>query len=176
MAQLVERMVRAARLDPRLYAEVEADREARGQAVRVVLLTSLAAGIGSYTYAGVSGLILETLAALFGWYVWLSLTYVIGAKIFPAPQTCTSHGALRRALAFASVPGLLRVFGVVPGLTGTAFLLAAIWMLIAAIVAVRQALDYTSTARACGVCMLGWLAHVVLLLPVFLLYGQAPEA
>lgn len=174
MAQFMERMVRAARLEPRLYEEVEADREAMGQALGVVLLASLAAGIGSYTYAGVGGLVLETLAALLGWYVWITLTYWIGAKILPEPQTRTSHGALLRVLGFASVPGLLRVLGVVPGLTGTAFLIAAVWMLIATSIAVRQALDYTSTARAFGVCMLGWLVHVGILLPLFLLCGQVP--
>ena len=37
-----------------------------------------------------------------------------------------------------------------------------IWMLVATIVAVRQALDYRSTARAVGVCALGWVLSVLL--------------
>jgi hypothetical protein len=66
MAQFVERMVRAARLEPALYEEVEVDTGAMGQAVGVVLLASLAAGIGSYTYGGLAGLIIAALAALLG--------------------------------------------------------------------------------------------------------------
>jgi predicted branched-subunit amino acid permease len=58
---------------------------------------------------------------------------------------------------------VLRVFGAIPGFTGIAFLVAAVWMFIAAVIAVRQALDYTSTVRAAGVCVPGWLVHVFLL-------------
>jgi hypothetical protein len=53
-----------------------------------------------------------------------------------------------------------------------AFLVAAVWMLIATVVATRQALDYTSTARAVGVCLPGWCAHVCLVLFLLLLVGQ----
>jgi len=174
MAQFMERVVRAARLEPELYEEVEVDTGAMGQAVGVVLLASLAAGIGSYTYGGLAGLIIAALAALLGWYVWAYLTYWIGAKILPESHTRTSHGELLRTLGFASAPGLLRAFGVVPGLTGVAFLIATVWMLMAMIIAVRQALDYTSTVRALGVCVLGWLVQVLILLPLFLLFGQVP--
>jgi hypothetical protein len=110
--------------------------------------------------------------ALITWYVWVFLTYLIGAKLFPMSQTSVSHREVWRTLGFASAPGVLRVFGAVPGCTGTAFLVAAVWMLIAAVVAVRQAWDYTSTARAVGVCLIGWLVHVFLLLFLLLLLCQ----
>ena len=47
MPKLTERMIRAAKLDVNLYEEVEADKAAMGQAMGVVVLSSLAAGIGS---------------------------------------------------------------------------------------------------------------------------------
>jgi hypothetical protein len=47
MAILMERMIRAAKLDMHLYEEVETDKSATGQAVTVVVLSSLAAGIGT---------------------------------------------------------------------------------------------------------------------------------
>ena len=65
-------------------------------------------------------------------------------------------GELLRTIGFASAPGILRVFGVVPGATIPAFAITAIWMLCAMVVAVRQALDFTSTARAIAVCAIGW--------------------
>ena len=46
MASLGNRMIRAAKLDVSLYEEVEADTGATGQAMLVVVLSSLAAGIG----------------------------------------------------------------------------------------------------------------------------------
>jgi hypothetical protein len=48
------------------------------------------------------------------------------------------------------------MFGVVPFLGLAIYAIASIWMLLAMIVAVRQALDYRSTARAVGVCVIGW--------------------
>ena len=170
--QFIARIIRAAKLEARLYEEVEADKNATRQALMVVLLSSLAASIGSAMHAGLSGLVMGGLVALLAWYVWAFLTYIIGAKLFPVSQTSTSHGELWRALGFASAPGVVRVFGAVPGLTGLAFLVAAVWMLIAAVIAVRQAFDYTSMVRAAGVCVPGWLVHVFLLFFLLLLLGQ----
>jgi hypothetical protein len=170
--QFIARMVRAAKLESRLYEEVETDKAATSQALAVVLLSSLAAGIGASTHAGVGGLVMGGLVALLAWYIWAFLTYIIGAKLFPIVQTSASHRELWRTLGFASAPGVLRVFGVVPGLTGMAFLVAAVWMLMAAVIAVRQAFDYTSIVRAAGVCVPGWLVHMFLLFFLLLLLGQ----
>jgi hypothetical protein len=172
MAPFIARMIRAAKLEPRLYEEVETDTETTRQALGVVLLSSLAAGIGTSTPPGLGGLVIGGLTALLAWYLWTFLTYMIGAKLFPMSQTSVSLQELLRTLGFASTPGVLRVFGAIPGLTGLAFLVAAVWMLIAAVVAVRQALDYTSTARAAGVCVIGWLVYVFPLFLLLLLLGQ----
>ena len=169
--QFMARTTRAAKLESRLYEEVKTDKDATSQALVVVLLSSLAASIGVSTRAGLGGLVMGGLVALLTWYVWLFLTYIIGAKLFPVSQTSTSHRELWRTLGFASAPGVLRVFGAIPGLTGIAFLVAAVWMLIAAVIAARQALDYTSTVRAVGVCVPGWLVHVFLLFFLLLLLG-----
>ncbi len=168
--QFIARIIRAAKLESRLYEEIETDKDATSQALVVVLLSSLAASIGASTYAGLGGLVMG-LVALLAWYVWTFLTYIIGSKLFPVSQTSASHRKLWRTLGFASAPGVLRVFGALPGLTGIAFLVAAVWMLIAAVIAVRQAFDYTSTVRAASVCVPGWLVHVFLLFFLLLLLG-----
>src|SRR4029453_18872675 len=163
-------MIRAAKLEPHLYEEVKTDKYATRQALVVVLLSSLAATIGAFTHAGLGGLVMGG-GALFAWHIWTFMTYIIGVKLFPISQTSVSHRELWRTLGFASAPGVLRVFGAIPGLTGTAFLVTAVWMLIAAVIAVRQACDYTSTVRAVGVCVPGWLVHVFLLFFLLLLLG-----
>lgn len=162
MANLVDRMIRAAKLDVGLYEEVETDREAMGQAMGVVVLSSLAAGIGNLGRGGGGGLVIGTIAALIGWFIWAALTYVIGAKLLPEPQTRADLGELLRVTGFSSAPGVIRVLGIIPGLHGLIFLAASIWMLVAMVIAVRQALDYTSTLRAVGVCVIGWIILVVI--------------
>ena len=157
------RMVRAAKLDASLYEEVEADRGALGQATAVVVLASVAAGFATFARGGVGGFLFGTIAALAGWYVWAFLTYWIGTRFLPEPQTQADYGDLLRTIGFSSSPGVIRVLGVIPGLTGLVFLVASIWMLVAMVIAVRQALDYTGTLRAVGVCLIGWIVQVLIL-------------
>ena len=107
MASLVERMIRAAKLDANLYEEVEADTGATRQAMLVVVLSSLAAGIGSVGGAGLMGLLFGALSALAGWYIWAFLTYFIGTRFLPEPQTEADVGQLLRTTGFSSSPGLL---------------------------------------------------------------------
>jgi hypothetical protein len=61
-----------------------------------------------------------------------------------------------RTLAFAGAPGVLRVFGAIPVIGLAIYALASLWMLVAMVIAVRQALDYRSTGRAVAVCTIGW--------------------
>jgi hypothetical protein len=157
-----DRLIRAARLDPQLYEEVEADVTANRQAAGVVMLSAIAAGIGSGS-ANVVTLLGASVVALIGWYVWAFLTWWIGTRILPEPATEATQGQLLRTIAFSSAPGILRVFGVIPPLRWITFLATGIWMLVAMVIAVRQALDYRSTARAVGVCLIGWLVQLVVI-------------
>lgn len=171
MGGLGERMVRAAKLDASLYEEVEADGGALGQATAVVVLASVAAGVGASGSSGLGGLILATVAALAGWYIWAFLTYWIGTRFLPEPQTSANYGELLRTIGFSSAPGIIRVVGIIPGLTVLTFWAASIWMLVAMVIAVRQALDYTSTLRAVGVCAIGWVVQVLIVAVFLMLFG-----
>lgn len=170
-AQLIDRMIRAARLDALLYEEVEADETAFRQAMTVVLLSSLAAGLAMLGQLGVIGLVINALAALAAWYIWAFVTYFVGTRLLPEPQTSADHGELLRVLGFAATPGLIRVFGIVPALAELSFFVANVWMLATMIVAVRQALDYSGTLRAVGVCAIGWLIQLLIALAVLALFG-----
>ncbi len=172
MASLVGRMIRAAKLDVGLYEEVEADTGATGQAMLVVVLSSVAAGIGSVGGgAGLKGLLLGALSALAAWYIWAFLTYFIGTRLLPESQTEADVGQLLRTTGFSSSPGLLRILGILPGLTGIVFLGCAVWMLVAMVIAVRQALDYHGTGRAIAVCLIGWVIQVVIIVLVMMFLG-----
>ena len=162
MTDFKNRIIGAAKLDVNVYEEVEADKGALGQATGVVVLSSIAAGIGTFSQGGVGVLLMGTLSALISWYVWAYITYIIGTKFLPEPQTKADHKELLRTLGFSSSPGLIRVVGIIPGLTVFVFSIAAVWMLVAMVIAVRQALDYTSTFRAVGVCVIGWIIQIVI--------------
>ena len=171
MASLGDRMIRAAKLDRGLYEEVEADTGATGQAMLVVVLSSVAAGIGRAGVGGLKGLLFGALSALVAWYIWAFLTYFIGTRLLPESQTEADVGQLLRTTGFSSSPGLLRILGIIPGLTGIVFLGCAVWMLVAMVIAVRQALDYHGTGRAIGVCLIGWVVQVVIIALVMMFLG-----
>jgi hypothetical protein len=177
MSLFTDRMIRAAKLDVDLYEEVEADKGAMMQARGVVILSSVAAGIGTIGTTGLKGLGLGTIAALAGWFIWAYLTYYIGTRLLPEPQTKADVGELLRTIGFSSSPGLLRVFGIIPMLGNILNFIISIWMLVAMIIAVRQALDYNSTLRAVGVCLVGWIVQIVIFALFFWMvggYGASP--
>jgi len=137
----------------------------------VVVLSSIAAGVGSISIGGLGGILIGTITALIGWYVWAYLTYFIGTKFLAEPQTKANPGELLRTIGFSSSPGLIRVLGIIPGLGGIVFFAASIWMLVAMVIAVRQALDYKSTLRAVGVCVIGWIIQALILVLLFSILG-----
>ena len=163
------RIIRATMLDSNLYEEVEADKSAQGQAMAIVVLASIAAGIG--VGGGFSGIITGTMASLISWYVWAYLTYFIGTKLLPEPQTEADLGELLRTIGFASSPGLFRVLYFIPGIGVLIYSISSLWMLVAMIIAVRQALDYNSTLRAVGVCVIGYIFQIFIVVLIFSIFG-----
>ena len=168
---MLDRVIRAARLDASLYEEVEADPSSMGQATAVVVLASIAGGIGTAGVEGQPGFVLGLVVNLIGWYVWAFLTYFIGTRLLPQATTEADVGQLLRTLGFAAAPGLLRVLGFLPGIGALVMVAAAVWSLAAMIVAVRQALDYRGTGRAIAVCVIGFLFYLAVLVFLGVLLG-----
>jgi Yip1-like protein len=158
-----QRLVGATMLDAEVYEDLEANPSATWQAALVVLLSSLAAGVSTgAARLEAQPIIIGTLGGFVGWMSWAALTYLVGTRLLPEPQTRANVGELLRTLAFASTPGILRVVGAVPVLAWPAFAVTSVWMLAAMVVAVRQALDYRSTSRAITVCAIGWLLSLAI--------------
>ena len=156
----VDRIMRACKLDVDLYEEVEADKSAILQAAGVVILSSLAVGIGAFFTFGSFNILVPALVSLTSWFVWSCLIYFVGAKLFPEPTTQADLGELLRTIGFSHAPGLFRVFGFNQDLMVLTFYGCGIWMLVAMIIAVRQALDYKSTWRAIGVVVIVTLVQL----------------
>jgi len=171
------RLIGAISLDAAIYEEVEADRGATGQALTIVVMSSLAAGVGARGLGGLSlaNILFISTVALIAWAAWALVTFEIGSRLMPEPQTRVDVGELLRTIGFASTPGLFRIFGIMPGVTVPVFAATAVWMLVATVVAVRQALDYTSTTRAAAVCVLGWSLAIAIAIVLGLLFGPTPS-
>ncbi|HLL84424.1 MAG TPA: YIP1 family protein [Longimicrobium sp.] len=162
---LVDRAIGAARLDIPTYEEVEADRSATGQAAVVVAVAAVCSAIGSIG-EGTPGVIGALIGGIIGWLVWSGVTYLIGTMLFGGTA---DWGELLRTLGFAQAPGVFYVLGIIPFLGVLVKLAVAIWVLVAGIIAIRQALD-VSTGKAVLTAIVGWLA---LLIPMMMLGGVA---
>jgi hypothetical protein len=159
----VRRIVRAIKLDASLYEEVEIDKKALPQAILIVILSSIAAGIGSIHVSTSPMILANILSALTGWLLWAYITLIIGTKLMPEPQTYADYGQMIRTIGFASAPGLLRVFGAVPLIGMFIFIAAQLWMLIAMVIAVKHALDYTNQIRPVIVSLFGWIVQIAII-------------
>lgn len=174
MTTFLRRVLSALALDPKVFEEVEADRRATGQALAVVAAAGVAAGIGNAGVgsgaATVIGIV--AVASIAAWAAWASLLYLIGTRIMPERTTSADLGQVLRTLGFAAAPGLFRAFEIFGGTRWFVLPLTSIWMVLAMIVAVRQALDYTTTARAVALSLLGWAISFGVALVIGLLLAR----
>ena len=170
MASFVDRVVGAATLKVATYEEIEADKGATGQAIAIVVLASLAVGFAQAVgwffiggvFSAVVGFVGYTILAIVGWFMWVLITLIVGTKILPEPETKSDMGELMRTVGFAQAPGILRVVTIIPILGWLIGLVVWVWMLVAFVIAARQALDYKSTGRAVAVCAIGWIVNGII--------------
>ncbi len=173
MNLLFIRAYRAAKLDASLYDEVMADAKARIQAIIVVFLYGAAVAYGIFGRGGVAMINSAIFMTLIGWYIWAFSVYIIGARMFPESRTTADRKAFMRAMAFASSPGWLCLLGLVPGLGMTVWVGASVWMIVAVVVAVKKALNYSSTYRAAGITVVCWILSMLLQGLMYIIYFSA---
>ncbi len=172
MASFGDRIVGAMKLDVATFEEIERDTTAMGQAVTVIVVSAIAAGIGNMFILGLRGLVTGVLTSLIGYGIWAGLVFVIGTKIMPEPATKADFTETFRVLGFAAAPGFFRVLGFLPlGLGYLVGFVVFVWTLIAMVVAVRQVLDYSSTGKAAVVCIIAFIACVVISVVLLLPFG-----
>jgi hypothetical protein len=157
------RVVGAALLRVPTYEEVEADPRSLGQAALVVALACAAIGVATFAQGAQAALAPERLAfqtavaallPVVGWLGGSAFAYMVGASFLRGPHTATDYREVLRTTGFALAPGMLRVLACVPpaGFGLAIDLIATLWMLVAGVIAVRQALDF-STRAAIGTCV-----------------------
>ena len=147
-------MFRVISFDSAIYAEVAGNKGATVQALSIVLLSAFAAGVPAYIAAGSEGIdriVSQVYIALVGWVLWVSITYFVGTQIIRKQAPERDWKSMARALGFAQSVGILRIFGIIPGLGFALTLTVLVWMFVASVVAIRGAFGFESNWRAIGV-------------------------
>ena len=171
MEKFLKRVFRAIKIDIGLYEEVEKDKSATIQAGIVVVLSSLAAGVGA-KHLGASNFIFAPILSLLSWYIWAYLIFFVGGKLFAETKTNSNHGEVLRTIGFSSAPGILRVFGFTPDLMAVTFIGSAFWMLACMVVAVKSALDYKSLWKALAVVVVAWFIQAFFLMILLIIINK----
>lgn len=145
---LIRRMRGAALLDVHTFEEIEHDGTATGQAVGVVALAAVAQAVGA-SGAGPLEMVWAATSGVVGWLLFAGLAFLIGSVLFGGEAT---WGEVFRTLGFAQTPALLALLAGLPAVGWIVDTIVVVWVLWAAIVALRQALDVgTVKAVATGV-------------------------
>lgn len=159
MVRFTRRFMGVLVLDPSTFEEIEADRHAGGQAATVVLMACVAGGFAALGSSAMtaSTFVVGMALTLGAWVVWALLVATIGTHMIPEPHTNSRPSELLRTMGFAAAPGVFLAFGAMGSAAPFALAIAAIWVMAATVLAVRQALDYRSLGRAVVVCVMAWL-------------------
>ena len=157
-----QRLKKAIFLDVAFYEEVEKDKKFTDQAMMTVALVSIVQGLMIAGFAPIA-LVQGILGSLIRFLIWAFFIAFVGTRILPEPETESNTGELIRTLGFAYAPGLLVVLKIVPIISTFVDPVVTILQLAAMTIAVRQALDFNSTVRAVGVCIVAFILMIVAL-------------
>ena len=168
-----ERLVGAIKLDAHVYEDVEGDESAMSQAMAVVAISALASGMSTLRSNGPIAFLVEGVLALIGWFIWAAVCHYVGTRMLPEPQTDADLGQVLRTTGFSAAPGLICFLGIFPFVGPIFYIVGKLWMLASMVVALKQALDYTSIGRAIGVCIVGFIVYLILVIGLGLLVAGA---
>jgi hypothetical protein len=168
VASFQNRVLGAMRLQAATFEEVEHDASAMSQAAIVVLAATVARGLGAYDL-GMTVFLGTVVGALIGWVVGAVVVWIVGTRVLPGKNTQADLGQVLRTVGFAQAPGVFGILGFIPILGWLIGFVVGIWVLVATVIAVRQAFDYDDTIRAIIVCVIAWVVMVVVMMVVAML-------
>ncbi len=142
---MLDRMVQSARLKSATFLSLKEDSTATGQALVVLALAGASFGfgftasIGSSTTGVLLGAIFGVIIGIALGFVWLSLTFLIGTKLFKATA---DYWSLARPVFFATSPGLVFLLMSIPVsvVADIARAIGVAWIAISTVIAVKTGL------------------------------------
>ncbi|MGI9252966.1 MAG: YIP1 family protein [Thermomicrobiales bacterium] len=150
---LVDRMIGVTKLDNATLSSIRLDVDATSQALIVVALAAVAAGIGAIGHDQ-PGIIWQIIKAIGGWAIFSVIAFFIGT-LFTSRSQRVTLGQVLRLIGFAQAPKIIGALAVIPLVGWIAGFAAAIWFLVVAIAALREAFGVsTGVATIIGVLSL----------------------
>jgi len=173
---MIDRIIRAIRLDPTLYREVADDEDYNDEAYIIVgivtLLSAFGAGLGAAisrtSGQGFFGAFFSDAITrvLLGWLLWAVISYFVGTMLGGK----SSIPEMMRTLAYAQVPAFVSVLGFIPCL-GFLFVVAGFLLSIGAgVIAIRESMEF-DTMNAAITAVIGILVYVAATVIIGIVFG-----
>jgi len=172
---MIDRILRAIRLDSTVYREIAEDQNAMSEAAIIVAIVAVLSAFGRAIGSGsffLSLIVTLLTAILVSWILWAVLTYFVGTALFKGKSDIPE---MMRVLGYANAPNLLGVFGFIPCVGWIIALLGAILSFIAGFMAVREAMEF-DTGSAIVTVLISWVIAVVINFGIGLLIGGGVAA
>jgi hypothetical protein len=170
MADLTGRMIGAMQADVKTFSELEADPQAMGQAVAVIVISGVAALIGNIFRAGLFAGMFSLISTLIGYALFSLMVFLIGTKVMPEPSTKADFNETFRVVGFAASPGVFYLLAIIPYLGQLISILVGVWSIVIAVIAIREVLDYSNTGRAIIVALIAFvicvIVYMIILVPI----------
>jgi len=170
MADLTGRMIGAMQADVKTFQEIENDPNAFSQAITVIVIAGVASLIGNVFRRGIIGGVISLIVSLVMYALFSVMVYLIGTKVMPEPTTKADFNETFRTVGFAASPGVFSVLALIPILGVLISFVIGIWSIVIAVIAVREVLDYSNTARAIIVSLIAavicWIVAFVVIAPI----------
>jgi Yip1 domain len=157
-----DRVIGAMKLEPNAFEDVERDPTAIGQAVGVIVLAAVSAGIGNIYWGGISGIVTTAITSLIGFLIWSVIVWLVGTKLMPEPTTKADFPETFRVLGFSAAPGLLSFITIIPLLGYLILFVIWLWQMASMIVAVKAVLDYSTIGKAIVVVLIGFIINLII--------------
>ena len=157
LAEFLNIFFRSLKLDKTLYRETKYFGEAAIYfAGLIMILDGIAGAVAANTIiktsVGLSGL-----TAIFSWFIWSVLIYVLGVKIFPDKDSKVPFKKILISVGYAHSPGLIRFFAVTPELVLPVIFLTQFWIFASLIVSTKQVLNLKTNFKSFGIIFLSFL-------------------
>ena len=174
MVMFMRRFIGVLVLDASVFEEIENDRRAAMLSVVVMVAVSLAGGLAAMGLGlvGLVGFVTGAVVMLGAWLVWVAMIAAIGTTGLAEPQTRSDIRELLRVLGYSAAPGVFIALAAIRPAAPVVIAVVAIWMIAAAVLGVRQALDYRSPARAAAVCVIAWLLSFGLFATIAMMFSR----
>ena len=155
LKELINIIFRSLRLDKSLYRDARNFSEISIY-FALIIMEGISGAIATSSLIK-TNILLSGITAIFSWFIWSLLIFVIGVKVFPEKETKVNFKKILIGVGYAHAPGILRILGFIPEMVIPIVLITQFWIFASLIIATKEMLNFKSNIKSLGVVLIAFL-------------------